>query len=65
MSAGIVYPRGKEFPDIINQVLKNGILPNELKMAEKADPFDKINRPVSLLLHMPKVFERIIFNQIN
>ena len=32
----------------------------------KTDPFDKINyRPVTLILHMSKVFERIIFNQIN
>ena len=57
---------------IISQSLKNGIFPDELKLAEviplfkKVDPFDKINyRPVSLLSHMSKVFERIIFNQIN
>ena len=58
--------------DIINQSLKNGIFPDELKLAEviplfkNADPFDKINyRPVSLLSHISKVFEIIIFNQIN
>ena len=57
--------------NIISQSLKNGIFPDELKLTEviplfkKADPFDKINyRPVSLLSHMCKVFERIIFNQI-
>ena len=33
---------------------------------KKADPFDKVNyRPVSLLSHVSKVYERIIFNQIN
>ena len=42
--------------DIITQSLKNGVFPDELKLAEviplfkKADPFDKINyRHVSLL----------------
>ena len=44
----------------------------EQKLAEviplfkEADPFDKTNyRPVSLLSHISKVFERIIYNQIN
>ena len=33
---------------------------------KKADPFDKVNyRPVSLLSHVSKVYERIIFNQIS
>ena len=57
---------------IINQFLKNGIFPEELKLAEvislfkKADPFHKISyRPVSLLSDMSQVFERIIFSQIN
>ena len=57
---------------IINNSLKRGIFPDELKLAEviplfkKADPFDKTNyRPVSLLSHISKVFERIIYNQIN
>ena len=37
-----------------------------ITLFKKADPFDKINyRPVSLLSHMSKVFERNIFNQIN
>ena len=47
-------------------------LSDELKLAEviplfkKDDPFDKSNyRPVSLLSHVSKVFERIIYNQIN
>ena len=58
--------------DIINDSIKNGVFPDELKLAEviplfkKADPFDKSNyHPVSLLSHMSKVFERIIYNQIN
>ena len=58
--------------DIINDSIKNGVFPDELKLAaviplfKKADPFDKSNyRPVSLLSHMSKVFERIIYNQIN
>ena len=33
---------------------------------KKADPFDKVNcKPVSLLPHVSKVYERIIFNQIS
>ena len=55
-----------------NDSLKRGIFSDELKLAEvmpllkKADPFDKTYyRPVSLLSHISKVFERIIYNQIN
>ena len=58
--------------DIINDSLKRGMYPDELKLAKVmhlfkiADPFDKIiYRPVSLLSHISKVFERIIYNQIN
>ena len=58
--------------DIINDSLKRHIFPDELKLAEvmplfkKANPFDKTNyRPVSLLSHISKVFERLIYNQIN
>ena len=37
-----------------------------IPLFKKADPFDKLNyRPVSLLTHISKVFERIIYNQIN
>ena len=33
---------------------------------KKTDPFNKVNdRPVSLLSHVSKVYERIVFNQIN
>ena len=58
--------------DIINESLKRGIFPDELKVAEaiplfkKGVPFDKTNyQPVSFLSHISKVFERIIYNQIN
>ena len=60
------------FTDIINSSIRNGTFPEELKLAEvtplfkKADPFDKVNyRPVSLLPHVSKASERIIFNQIS
>ena len=58
--------------DIINNSVRNGTFPDELKLAEvtpifkKADLFDITNyRPVSLLSHVSKVYERIIFNQIS
>ena len=58
--------------DITNDSLKKGIFSEELKLSEvkplfkKADPFDKTNyRPVSLLSHISKVFERVIYNEIN
>ena len=60
------------FTDIINSSIRNGTFPEELKLAQvtlrlkKTDPFDKVNdRPVSLLSHVSKVYERIIFNQIS
>ena len=60
------------FTDIINSSIRNCTYPEELKLAEvtplfkKADPFDKVNyRPVRLLSHVSKVYERIIFNQIS
>ena len=60
------------FTDIINSSIRNGTFPEQLKLPEvtplfkKADPFDKINwRSVSLLSHVSKVYERIIFNQIS
>ena len=58
--------------DIINNSIRNGTFPDELKLAEvtpifkKADTFDITNyRLVSLLSHVSKVYERIIFNQIS
>ena len=56
------------FTDIINSFIRNGTFPEELKLAKVTppDPFDKVNyRPVSLLSHISKVYERIIFNQIS
>ena len=60
------------FTDIINSSIRNCTYPEDLKLAEvtplfkKADPFDKVNyRPVSLLPHVSKVYERIISNQIS
>ena len=45
--------------------LKNGTLAEVTPLFKKADPFDKVNyRPVSLLSHVSKSYERIIFNQI-
>ena len=58
--------------NIINKSFENGRFPNELKQAEifpifkKKDNLDKENyRPVSILSHMSKVFERLIFKQID
>ena len=58
--------------DIINDSFKRGIFPDELKLTEviplfkNSDPFDKTNyRPVSLLSHITKVFERVIYKQVN
>ena len=53
-------------------VLKKGIFPDDLKLADvspifkKEDSFKKENyRPVSILPHMSKVFERILYTQID
>ena len=58
--------------DIINNSIRNGTFPDEIKLVEvtpifkKAHPFDITKyRPVSLLSHVPKVYERLIFNQIS
>ena len=60
------------FTGIINSSIRNATFPEELKLAgvaplfKKADPFGKVKyRPVSLLSHVSKVYERIIFNQIS
>ena len=56
--------------DIFKDSLKRCIFPDELKLGEviplfkTADPFDRTNN-FSLLSHISKVFERIIYNQIN
>ena len=53
---------------IINASFENGRFPDELKLAgvspifEKNDDLDKENyRPVSILSHASKVFERIMY----
>ena len=60
------------FTDIINSSTRNGTFSDEIKLTEvtllfkKAEPFGKVNyRPVSLLSHVSKVYDRIIFNQIS
>ena len=62
----------KELTTIINNCLKDGLFPNELKLADvspvfkKDDDLNKENyRPVSILSHMSKVFERIFYKQID
>ena len=60
------------FTDITNSSIRNVTFPEEPKLAEVtpllkwADPFDKVNyRPVNLLSHISKIYDRIIFNQIS
>ena len=62
----------KELTTIINNCLKDGLHPNELKLADlspvfkKDDDVNKENyRPVSILSHMSKAFERIFYKQID
>ena len=62
----------KELTTIINNCLKDGMFPNELKLAnvsplfKKDDDLNKANyRPVSILSHMSKVFERIFYKHID
>ena len=61
----------KEITFIINDCLEKGIFPDDLKLADvlpifkKEDSFKKENyRPVSILPHMSKVFERILYNKL-
>ena len=50
---------------MINKSITEGTFPSELKLAE-LDCMNKENyRPISLLSHMSKVFERILLNQLN
>ena len=58
--------------DCINSAILNGKFPSELKMAEvilifkKGDPFEKANyRPISLLPSLSKVYEELIYKQLN
>ena len=62
----------REITFIINDCLEKGIFPDDLKLADvspifkKEDSFKKENyRPVSILPHMSKVFERILYKQID
>ena len=62
----------KELTTIVNNCLKDSLFPNELKLADvspvfkKDDDLNKENyRPVSILSHMSKVFERIFYKQID
>ena len=57
---------------ILNTSLERGCFPNQLKLAEvtpvfkKEDELNKENyRPVSVVSHASKIFERIVFNQMN
>ena len=62
----------KPLTTIINQSLHTGISPDKLKIAKvnplfkKGDPTLIENyRPISLLPAISKIFERVIFNQMN
>ena len=62
----------KELTTIINNCLKDGLFPNELKLADvspvfkKDDDLNKENyRPASILSHMSKVSECIFYKQID
>ena len=62
----------KKLTTIINNCLKDGLYPNELKLADvspvfiKDDGLNKENyRPVNILSHISKVFERIFYKQID
>ena len=62
----------KNLADIFNQSLKLGKFLDILKKAEvtpvykKGDMNDKENdRPLSILSNLPKVFEKLIYSQIN
>ena len=58
--------------NFINLSIQNNIFPNELKFADispvfkKEDEMDKVNyRPISILPAVSKIFERVLFNQLN
>ena len=61
-----------ELTILINNCLKEGVFPDDLKLADitpifkKEDSLNKENyRPISILAHLSKVFERILYKQIN
>ena len=58
--------------DCINNATLNGKFPSELKMADiitifkNDDPFKKANyRPISLLPPLSKVYQKLIYQQLN
>ena len=60
-----------DLANCINECIKQNKFPNELKIADitpifkKDDPLDKTNyRPISILPTVSKIFERILFNQL-
>ena len=60
-----------ELTILINNCLKNGVFPDDLKLADitpifkKEDILNKENhRPVSIMPHLSKVFERILYKKI-
>ena len=61
-----------ELTILINNCLKEGVFPDDLKLADitpifkKEDSLNKENyRPISILSHLSKVFERILYKQID
>ena len=61
----------KDLANCINECIKQNKFPNELKIADittifkKEDPLDKTNyRTISILPTVTKIFERILFNQL-
>ena len=61
----------KDLANCLNECIKQNKFPNELKIAgitpifKKEDPLDKTNyRPISILPTVSKIFQRILFNQL-
>ena len=61
-----------ELTILINNCLKEGVFPDDLKLADitpifkKEDSLNKENyRPISILSHLSKVFEKILYKQID
>ena len=59
-------------PKTLNTSLERGCFPNQLKLAQvtpvfkKEDELNKENyRPANVLSHASKIFQRIVFNQMN
>ena len=62
----------KEITFIINDCIEKGLFPDDLKLADASPIFKKEDsskkenyRPVSILSHMLKAFERILYKQID